>query len=100
MLAQCQATVDEAHRSILAVRHMARLWPARVACLEESIAGTLALALEGRQVTWCHGIATGPIALHAWIEVGGFPVAQPPSIERFTALLRIHGNNHTERRNR
>lgn len=98
-MARRAATVAEAEKSILAVRRAAKLWPARVACLEESIAATLALALTGRRATWCHGVATDPIALHAWIEVSGSPVAEPLSTERFTAILRIHGNDHTERRN-
>ncbi|MBV9140550.1 MAG: lasso peptide biosynthesis B2 protein [Pseudonocardiales bacterium] len=96
-MVRSKATITEAKKSILAVRRTARLWPARVACLEESIAATLALALTGRCATWCHGVATDPIALHAWIEVGGVPVAEPPSTKRFTAIVRIHGNNHTER---
>ncbi|MBV9012714.1 MAG: lasso peptide biosynthesis B2 protein [Pseudonocardiales bacterium] len=98
-IARREASVAEAEKSILTVRRTARLWPARIACLEESIAATLALALTGRRATWCHGVATDPIALHAWIEVGGSPAAEPPSTERFTAILRIHGNDHTERRN-
>jgi hypothetical protein len=94
-----EATITEAEKSILTVRRTAKLWPARVACLEESIAAILVLALTGRRATWCHGVATDPIALHAWIEIGGLPVAEPPSTGRFTAILRIHGNDHTERWN-
>jgi Transglutaminase-like superfamily len=97
-IARREASIAEAERSILTVRRTAKLWPARIACLEESIAATLALALTGRRATWCHGVATDPIALHAWIEVGGFPVAELPSTERFTAILRIHRNDHIERR--
>ncbi|MGH3829279.1 MAG: lasso peptide biosynthesis B2 protein [Pseudonocardiaceae bacterium] len=93
-MARREATMAEAEKSILAVRRAAKLWPARVACLEESIAATLTLALTGRFATWCHGVATDPIALHAWIEVSGSPVAEPLSTERFTAILRIHGNHH------
>lgn len=98
-MARREATIADAETSILAVRCTARLWPARVACLEESIAAILVLAMTGRSATWCHGIAAEPVALHAWIEVNGSPVAEPPSTERFTAILRIHGNDHTERQN-
>ncbi len=63
--------------------------PMRVACLEESVAAALALALLGRGVRWCHGVIADPIRLHAWIEAEGRPVAEPDSTRRCTALLTI-----------
>lgn len=35
----------------------------RTACLEESVASVLALALIGRGVRWCHSVKTDPIVL-------------------------------------
>jgi hypothetical protein len=83
------ATPTEATDAVHAVRRAARHWPARVACLEESIGATLLLGIRGRWVTWCHGVAADPIHLHAWIEAGGHPVAEPDSTEHYTPLLRI-----------
>ncbi|MGH8918090.1 MAG: lasso peptide biosynthesis protein [Actinomycetes bacterium] len=40
-------------------------------------------------MVWCHGVATDPIRLHAWITVDGVPVAEPASIARCTPLFLI-----------
>jgi hypothetical protein len=37
--------------------------PARIACLEESVAAMVALALAGRQADWRHGIASDPVRM-------------------------------------
>jgi hypothetical protein len=89
--APANVTTSEAEAAIAAVRHTARFWPVRVACLEESAAATVALALTGRRATWCHGLAADPIALHAWIEVNSTPVAEPLSTQRFSPVLHING---------
>ncbi|WP_040685166.1 lasso peptide biosynthesis B2 protein [Nocardiopsis halotolerans] len=83
------ATVVEASEAVHAVRALGLFSPVRVACLEESVAATLALAVLGRGVRWCHGVITDPIRLHAWIEAEGHPVAEPDSTRRCTALLTI-----------
>lgn len=71
------------------VRNVALIMPFRVACLEETAAAMLVLALSGRRAGWCHGIAADPIRLHAWITVDGQPVAEPDSTSRYTPLLRV-----------
>ncbi|MBE1877753.1 lasso peptide biosynthesis B2 protein [Myceligenerans pegani] len=38
---------------------------------------------------WCHGVAPAPVQFHAWIEVDGSPIAEPPSTSSFTPLLTI-----------
>ncbi|MFD7072834.1 lasso peptide biosynthesis B2 protein [Nocardioides sp. NPDC057577] len=87
------ATLSEAERSVLNIRRMGRWFPGRVACLEESVATTVALALLGRSVTWCHGGASDPVRLHAWVQVRscgtGVAAAEPESTSRYTILRTI-----------
>jgi hypothetical protein len=71
-----------------AVRHYGFL-PARIACLESSVAIVVALALQGRKVTWHHGVRSDPVVLHAWVSLDGAPVAEPPSTQRCATLLMI-----------
>ncbi|MGH3999184.1 MAG: lasso peptide biosynthesis B2 protein [Pseudonocardiaceae bacterium] len=92
------ATDDEAGHQVRRVRRLARGLPARVVCLEESIAATVALALLGKSVTWCHGVAADPFTFHAWVRTdiadgdtasGGVPIAEPDSTKRYTVLRAI-----------
>lgn len=85
-LVQVRARSAEAAQAVTAVRSAARWMPVRVACLEESVGAVVFLALRGRSVTWCHGVATDPYCLHAWIECDGRPVAEPASTSRYTIL--------------
>lgn len=92
------ATNDEAEQQVRRIRRLARGLPSRVACLEESIAATVALALQGKSVTWCHGVAADPFTFHAWVRTDiaeggtsrvGMPVAEPDSTNRYTILRAI-----------
>ncbi|OOC56457.1 hypothetical protein NOSIN_23665 [Nocardiopsis sinuspersici] len=83
------ADTHQAEKAVHAVRALGLFSPVRVACLEESVAAVLALAIRGRGVRWCHGVIADPIRLHAWIEVEGRPVEEPDSTRRCTALLTI-----------
>ncbi|MEV2276248.1 lasso peptide biosynthesis B2 protein [Nocardiopsis sp. NPDC049922] len=67
--------------------------PMRIACLESSVAVVVALALQGRKVTWHHGVRPDPVVLHAWVSLDGEPVAEPPSTRRCAALLTIPTQN-------
>jgi hypothetical protein len=81
------ASTTQANQAVHAVRRVGLLAPSRVACLEESAAATLMLAMYRRRVTWCHGAAADPIRLHAWVETDdGQPVAEPDSTRRYTKL--------------
>ncbi|WP_198663522.1 lasso peptide biosynthesis B2 protein [Jiangella endophytica] len=61
--------------------------PARVACLEESVAANLLLAAAGRRGCWTHGAATDPLRFHAWLADGeGRPVEEPPDTELYTPI--------------
>ena len=46
-------------------------------CQPRSVAITLWCLATRRRVTWVVGAATGPLALHAWVEAAGRPVAEP-----------------------
>jgi hypothetical protein len=71
------------------VRNVALVLPFRVACMEETAAAMLVLALTGRRAGWCHGIAADPVRLHAWIALDGQPIREPETTTRYTLLLRI-----------
>lgn len=84
-----QAEPATVTRALHCVRNVASFLPFRIACLEETAAAMLVLALTGRRAGWCHGIAADPIRLHAWIALDGHPVAEPASTTRYTPLLHI-----------
>lgn len=73
-----------ARHAVHAVRRVALLVPARWACLEESTAAVLTLAVAGYRVHWRHGIATDPVRMHAWIEADKNPIDEPPDIIHYT----------------
>ncbi|WP_257142122.1 lasso peptide biosynthesis B2 protein [Streptomyces sp. sk226] len=78
-----------ARLAIRSVRWAARLFPARVACLEESTSAVLLLAAGGRGGAWRHGVATDPIRMHAWIcDVHGQPVEEPDQTGEYTPVNR------------
>lgn len=81
------AQIDDTQAALRAVRWTAQLVPARMACLEESIAAAVTVALSGRRADWRHGIASDPVRLHAWIEVAGQPIDEPASIRHYTPLI-------------
>jgi hypothetical protein len=92
------ASNDEAEHQVRRIRRLARGLPSRVACLEESVAATVSLALLGKSVTWCHGVAPDPFTFHAWVCTDiaddgtsgvGVPIAEPESTKRYTILRTI-----------
>ncbi|WP_435109546.1 lasso peptide biosynthesis B2 protein [Nocardiopsis synnemataformans] len=89
------ATRQQAEHAIHAVRRLGTFSPVRTACLEESVAATLALALIGRRGRWCHGVMADPILLHAWIEAEGEPVAEPDSTRKCAVLLELPTKENT-----
>jgi hypothetical protein len=89
------ADTERARKTVHAVRSAGLLMPGRVACIEESAAATLALAVSGQRVTWCHGAAADPLRLHAWVETDSRePVAEPPSTLRCAVLRTIPARDH------
>lgn len=84
------AAVNNARRAVHAVRKAGLLAPGRVACLEESAAVLMLLAVSRQRVTWCHGVAADPVRLHAWVETDDNErIAEPPSTARFAVLRTI-----------
>lgn len=83
------ASDEQALSALYGVRHAAGFFPARIACLEESVAAMLTLALAGYRASWCHGVTADPLRLHAWIEADGKPVGEPGSTELFTPIMCI-----------
>ncbi|WP_208112988.1 lasso peptide biosynthesis B2 protein [Actinorugispora endophytica] len=79
------ASPGEVLDAVHAVRRVALASPFRVACLEESVAAVIILAMLGKNARWCHGVAADPIRLHAWVETpDGDAAAEPPSTRRYT----------------
>jgi hypothetical protein len=70
------ATIAQAQALHAAVRHAARPWPGRAACLEESLAAYFAGALTGRRTRWVLGARFLPYGAHAWIETEGAVIGQ------------------------
>jgi hypothetical protein len=92
------ATPSQTGSAVLAVRHAGWYGPGRTACLEESIAAVLLLAARRRAVWWCHGIASDPIRLHAWVQtMDGADVGEPASTCAYTPVLTIGGHHHQPR---
>jgi hypothetical protein len=71
LLARQPATAYEVRATMAAGRRLARCYPGRFACLEESLTVVIALALLRRRAEWCLGTAADPRRFHAWIEVDG-----------------------------
>jgi hypothetical protein len=84
------ASTESVRRAVRAVRWATRLVPARVACLEESVAAMLLLAATGKRGRWRHGIATDPIRLHAWlVDPDDVPVEEPTETAHYTTITEL-----------
>lgn len=91
-IARRAATYDETMPVILAIRQIARFSPGRMACLELSLAATVASALRGRRVEWCIGTSSDPLRFHAWVEAGNRMVVHPsdePADRSYRVALRV-----------
>lgn len=88
------ATPAQADAAVLAVRRAGWYSPGRTACLEESAAAVLLLAGRRRAVRWCHGVASDPVRLHAWVQTeDGAHAAEPPSTRAYHPVLTIGGRH-------
>ncbi|MFZ4236537.1 lasso peptide biosynthesis B2 protein [Streptomyces murinus] len=86
------ATTEQARYAVCAVRWISRLVPARWACLEQSTAAAVLLAMAGRRAEWRHGVATDPVRLHAWIaDAEGNPVEEPQDTALYTTTYTPDG---------
>lgn len=73
-----EATIEEADALARVAQRVARLYPGRVACYEQSLMIMIAAMLSGRRVTLYLGTATDPRRFHAWIETCGRAVKVHP----------------------
>lgn len=62
---------------------------AGLGCLQRSVAAVLLCRARGRWADWCTGFRTQPFAAHAWVEVEGRPVGEPPGLSVFRAVLAV-----------
>lgn len=86
------APISRVHAILDAVRSVSAHLPGRWACLEQSVATALLLALSGKRAEWRHGLATDPIRLHAWIaDQEGHPVGEGPDIGAYTPIHTTDG---------
>ncbi|MGB3442137.1 MAG: lasso peptide biosynthesis B2 protein [Actinophytocola sp.] len=58
-------------------------------CLQRSVAAVLLARLSGRWPDWCTGIRTAPFRAHAWLEVAGDPVGEPPDTALYRATMTV-----------
>jgi hypothetical protein len=66
------------------------LWlPARVVCLERSLAVVLWCGLRRRSVCWRLGVRTPPFTAHAWVEIAGHPVGEFVPVQSYLPILAI-----------
>ncbi|WP_435243356.1 lasso peptide biosynthesis B2 protein [Streptomyces cucumeris] len=78
---------EHASLAVRSIRWAAHAVPARVACLEESTAAALLLAVGGRGGAWRHGVATDPIRMHAWIcDRHDQPVEEPAQTYAYSPI--------------
>ncbi|WP_425503487.1 lasso peptide biosynthesis B2 protein [Jiangella mangrovi] len=74
-------------QSVRSIRWAARGVPARIACLEESAAANLLLALSGRRGRWTQGVAVDPLRFHAWLaDHEGNPIEEPADTAHYTPI--------------
>ncbi|MGH3753707.1 MAG: lasso peptide biosynthesis B2 protein [Pseudonocardiaceae bacterium] len=74
---------------LAAIDRAGRWLPARVACLERSLAVVLWCGLRRRSVCWRIGVRTPPFAAHSWIEAAGQPVGELVSVRSYQPILTI-----------
>ena len=86
--AKQEATEEEALHAISAIQSVTRWHIGRVACLEESLAGALLLALQRRKVEWRVGTAFYPVRPHAQIVAAGKPLGKQTE---YIPFLKVKG---------
>lgn len=56
-------------------------------CLQRSAAVVILARLNGFAPVWCTGFRTEPFLAHAWVEVNGVPIGEPPTIASYSKVL-------------
>ncbi len=85
------ATTEEAAAMVHMIDRVAKHFPGRVACLEQSLAAVLTAWLSRRRLTWVMGVAEDPYRFHAWVESEGVPVlpAEEPGFSGYRRVLTL-----------
>ncbi|MGH3720811.1 MAG: lasso peptide biosynthesis B2 protein [Pseudonocardiaceae bacterium] len=83
------ATVREVTDLLDAIDQAGPWLPARVACLERSLAVLLWCGLRRRSVRWRLGVRTPPFTAHAWVEIAGHPVGELVPVQSYLPILTI-----------
>ena len=66
--------------------------PARIICLERSLALYLILRRRGLSPHMCIGVRPLPLVAHAWVELAGAPLNEDPDVTcGFPVLRATHG---------
>lgn len=58
-------------------------------CLQRSIAVVLLARLHRRAPTWKTGFRPDPFVAHAWVEVDGVAIGEPPAVAHFRPVLSV-----------
>ncbi|MGH3547892.1 MAG: lasso peptide biosynthesis B2 protein [Pseudonocardiaceae bacterium] len=88
-LARHPAGAEEIEVMLAAIDRAGCWLPARVACLERSLAVVLWCGLRRRSVCWRIGVRTPPFTAHSWIEVAGQSVGELVSTGSYLPILTI-----------
>ncbi|MFF7019984.1 lasso peptide biosynthesis B2 protein [Streptomyces klenkii] len=56
-------------------------------CLQRSVATALLCRMRGTWPDWCTGVRTAPFRAHAWVEVDGLPVGEPPLTGHYHRMI-------------
>lgn len=84
------ATIGQVRTVLDAVDAGAAWLPLRVACLERSLAAVLLLAVHRRGITWCVGVRTPPLAMHAWLsDAEGRPIGEAAATASYQPVVII-----------
>ncbi len=74
---------------LAAIDRAGRWLPARVACLERSLAVVLWCGVRRRSTCWRIGVRTPPFTAHSWIEADGQPVGELVLVHSYQPILSI-----------
>lgn len=91
------ATVREVTGLLNAIDQTSPWLPARVACLERSLAVALWCGLRRRSVCWRLGVRTPPFTAHAWVEIDGHPVGELVPVQSSLPILTIDSHRQENR---
>jgi hypothetical protein len=88
----CRGAAPATPEQALAARQAVVAVSARCAgegCLPRSLATTLLCRARGVWPTWCSGVRTDPFRAHAWVEVNGRPIGEPPSTDHYRRIITV-----------